>query len=159
MSLPLLPDISRLSERVIRVLGQNPGAFTLQGTNTYVVGTGASRILIDSGEGIAEYLPVLQKALADNKVEQITDILITHHHYDHVGGIEAVEQLFPSVIVRKMVFDEETTCCKQPNPIKPFKYELLSDGEVITTEGATLRVLHTPGHTPDHLMFFLEEVG
>ena len=43
-----LPDVDVWSDRVVVALGQNPNVFTGPGTNTYLVGTGSERILVDT---------------------------------------------------------------------------------------------------------------
>ena len=58
-----MPDIDRWSDRVVVALGQNPSLFTGPGTNTYLVGTGKRRILLDTGQGCDAYIPVLERAL------------------------------------------------------------------------------------------------
>ncbi|EKM83141.1 hypothetical protein AGABI1DRAFT_125618 [Agaricus bisporus var. burnettii JB137-S8] len=96
-----LPDISKISANVTRILGQNPGKFTLQGTNTYVIGTQYPYVLVDPGEGKQEYLPLLASALDalssnTNTLPEVSDIMISHWHSDHVGGLPSVLSLLQS---------------------------------------------------------------
>ncbi|MDH3212104.1 MAG: beta-lactamase-like protein 2 [Myxococcales bacterium] len=144
-----LPDVDVWSERVVVALGKNPGIFTGPGTNTYLVGTGARRILLDTGDGRREYLPVLERALARAGCE-IQEIVLTHGHPDHQGGAAAVIERFGPLRVSKL-----------PSELYdgPYDFEAtpIADGSVIRTEGATLRAIHTPGHAEDHLCFALEE--
>jgi glyoxylase-like metal-dependent hydrolase (beta-lactamase superfamily II) len=145
-----LPDVDVWSPRVAVALGQNPGLFTGPGTNTYLIGTGKVRILLDTGQGVHEYLPVLERAMAEVGCEALQEIVLTHGHPDHVGGaLQVVERFGPLPVSKLPVdgLDGHYSLALRP----------LADGSVIETEGATLRAIHTPGHAPDHLCFVLEE--
>ncbi|KAF3004869.1 hypothetical protein E8E13_005747 [Curvularia kusanoi] len=139
-----LPDVEQLSERVIRVLAGNPGKFTLQGTNTYIVGTGTKRLLIDTGEGKDAWLQSLKTTLTKHDIT-IDKALLTHWHPDHVQGVPGLLKHSPSTKVHKNDTDGND------------EWLQISDGQTFTTDGATLRAFHCPGHTTDHMAFVLEE--
>ncbi|XP_070534533.1 endoribonuclease LACTB2-like [Ptychodera flava] len=154
----VLPKVEQLSPRVIRILGGNPGPYTLQGTNTYVVGTGKSRILIDTGEpDIEEYLNSLTTTLSDHSV-QIEAILCTHWHHDHVGGIAGIcNKVQPDFLPKISKLPRNPESKEDVIGSDTMKFNYLNDGDLIKTEGATLRVVYTPGHTDDHMVLLLEE--
>ncbi|KAF2835899.1 Metallo-hydrolase/oxidoreductase [Patellaria atrata CBS 101060] len=137
-----LPEIERLSARVIRILGGNPGKFTLQGTNTYLVGQGPRRLLIDTGEGQPVWRNALKSVLDSEKVS-VSQAILTHWHQDHVQGVPDLLSLSSSTKVFKNTPDEG--------------WEDIADGQKFTTEGATLRAFYCPGHTTDHMALILEE--
>jgi len=144
-----LPDVDVWSPRVVTALGQNPSLFTGPGTNTYLVGTGRERILLDTGQGIPAYLPVLAQAL-ERAGCTIQEIVLTHGHFDHIGGAAAVIETYGPLRVSKMPHAD----FDKPWPVT---ITAIGDGDVVLTEGATLRAIHTPGHAEDHLCYVLEE--
>ncbi|KAK2777644.1 Beta-lactamase-like protein 2 [Onygenales sp. PD_12] len=141
--LPPLSDVERLSDRVIRILGGNPGKFTLQGTNTYLIGHGPSRLLIDTGEGRPIWSETLKSVLAEEQAT-VQTALLTHWHPDHIRGVPDLLTLCPDAKVHK----------NQPDSPGQLAIE---DGQVFKVDGATLRAYHTPGHAKDHTVFVLEE--
>ncbi|KAG7038468.1 putative metallo-beta-lactamase domain protein [Colletotrichum scovillei] len=142
--LPKLQDIQQLSPRVIRILGQNPGKFTLQGTNTYIVGTGKKRLLIDTGQGMREWADMVETTLGKHGIG-FSHIMLTHWHGDHTGGVPDLLQMFPDLSDR--VFKHSPSEGQRP----------IADGEMFSVEGATLRAIHGEGHSHDHVCFVLEE--
>ncbi|KAF8543024.1 beta-lactamase-like protein [Trichophaea hybrida] len=141
-SLPPLPAIEKLSNSVWRILGGNPGKFQLQGTNTYLLGTGRERLLIDTAQGIPVWIDTLNSVLEKENVV-VTKALVTHFHHDHVGGIPDLKRLSPDTLIYKNSPDEGQ--------------EDIKDGDEFSVEGATLTAVYTPGHAPDHMCFMLKE--
>ncbi len=80
-------------------------------------------------------------ALARRQGMQITDILLTHSHHDHINGIDAVLQ---HTDARLHLLKAEAQFWGQ-NLARP---TLHHGGDEIRLGDTTIRVLHTPGHTP-----------
>ncbi|KAN0081018.1 Beta-lactamase-like protein [Elaphomyces granulatus] len=137
-----LPEVERLSASVVRILGGNPGKFTLQGTNTYLIGCGHQRLLVDTGYGLPTWRSLLQSVLREEKAT-VHQALITHWHHDHANGVTDLLKICPEATVHKHRPDD--------GQLK------IEDGQVFHVEGATLRAFYTPGHTVDHMAFIHEE--
>jgi len=145
-----MPDSQRITRRVATVLGQNPSPFTGPGTNTWIVGTSKRPILLDTGQGVAIYADLLENALKELVgATELERIVLTHAHIDHLGGVRQVTERFGEMEVLKMPWEGHDAPAGEISAI--------GHGAVVHTEGATLRAVHTPGHAPDHLCYYLEE--
>ncbi|KAK7995714.1 hypothetical protein PG990_014487 [Apiospora arundinis] len=142
--LPKILDVEQISPRVVRVLGQNPGKFTLQGTNTYIVGTGGKRLIIDTAQGIPDWAEIISETLADGDYS-LSHVLLTHWHGDHTGGVPDLISLYPDLT--DAIYKHTPSRTQKP----------IVDGQVFRVEGATVRAVHAPGHSHDHMCFVLEE--
>ncbi|KAJ9605945.1 hypothetical protein H2200_009794 [Cladophialophora chaetospira] len=143
-SLPRIADVEKLTGRVLRILGQNPGKFTLQGTNTYILGTGPRRILIDTGGGEPRWMKLVETTLKSKGIS-LSHVLLTHWHGDHTGGVPDLLRVYPHL--RNSIYKNDPGNGQQN----------IIDGQVFHAEGATVRAVHTPGHSEDHMCFILEE--
>lgn len=75
-------------------------------------------------------------------------ILLTHHHYDHVGGVERILDAMEC-----SVYLHRDDCDIYRKKVDVY----LEDGDVIDLERETLTVIHTPGHTHGSVCFYSEK--
>ena len=141
------PTTATPSELVGRVLGLNPGMMTGPGTNTYLVGR-RDPILIDTGAGVPDYVPLLEHYLGQRGFTQPSRVILTHRHRDHLGGVASLRSRFKGLRVSKMRHKD----AELSEPIDD-----LRAGETVHGEGVTLVPVYTPGHASDHLCYYLVE--
>ncbi|MCK5789496.1 MAG: hydroxyacylglutathione hydrolase, partial [Ketobacter sp.] len=99
-----------------------------------------SAYVVDPGQAdpVLDYL--------NDRALTLRGILITHHHWDHVSGIEALLQVFPGIPVWGPA-REDIPCCSQP----------LAEGDQVNLDwGLVFRVLEVPGHTLGHIAYYAE---
>ena len=104
--------------------------------NAYVIHAPEGDVIVDAG---AEPEKILAAARAD-----VAAILITHRHADHISALDAVRR--------------ETDAPVYMHPVDARGagvegYEPLEDGESLDVAGESLRVIHTPGHSPGSVTF------
>lgn len=70
----------------------------------------------------------------------LAGILITHHHWDHTSGINALRQEWPCQVYGPKTLQQAT--------------DSVSEGDTVTIFGNRFKVMETPGHTLDHICFY-----
>jgi len=102
----------------------------------WLMTTNEGSIVIDPGESINLLKAIEQKNL------KLDAILITHHHYDHTGGIEELLMKYPNLKVYG------------PNNNIDLIKSRLRDGELLNIIGIDFEVIEIPGHTLDHIAYY-----
>ena len=122
-------------------------------SNIFLV-TGERTVLIDTGTGfkVEETIKEIKKILGGRKLDIV---VITHRHYDHVGGLRGIIKEF-SPKVYAGTFDavplregdsESTMGTSFGGTIDEMEVEDLNDGDIIDLKDHKLLVIETPGHT------------
>ena len=93
----------------------------------------------------ADSNPILNFALENNLT--IEDIFITHHHKDHTSGVKGILNAFPEVNIHSPSAQIENTRF------------VLRDGDEVNSCLNTFRIIKTPGHTLDHIIYYDENNG
>jgi len=158
-----LANVEKVSNRVYRVLGQNPGTHTLHGTNTWLIVDEQtdSHVLVDTGEDVTsdKYVNLLFNTVFEaTKTKRLSHILLSHGHGDHQGGvIPILEELkkrnmlpLPTIYKRNISGGEF--------PARGFECRHIEEHQVFSIgEHTTIQAVYTPGHTDDHVAFIIAE--
>lgn len=96
-----------------------------------------SAIVVDPGDAT----PVLKALQAKNL--HLAAIVITHHHADHIGGVDALLRQFPVPVIGP---DDQRI---------PQRTQTVADGDVVSLLDLTAEVIAVPGHTLHHISYYI----
>ena len=127
-------------------------------TNCYLIYTSEELLIVDPGSPYEDE----QEALASNVAQLVAEgrgvkeIIITHMHPDHVGGVRALRERLGDVkVAAHRLTAEALTVTVEVS-------RLIEDNDVIELQGSPqirLQALHTPGHARGHLCFYEARTG
>jgi len=114
-------------------------------SNGYIIykKEGSGCFILDPGYNPEKFI----KAAKDHKLH-ILGILLTHHHYDHVGGVKKIRDYKGCPVY---LHREDADMYRDEVDV------LLEDGHEINLDDEKIRVLHTPGHTAGSVCYYSEK--
>lgn len=115
--------------KISSITAPNPGAFTLDGTRTWLLGHTA---VIDPGPAIESHIDAIRAAMPE-----LDTIFITHRHGDHAPAAVPLKQATGAKIVAPLDWADV----------------VVKGGETFDVEGETLEAIATPGHTSEHICY------
>jgi len=148
--------LTRLSDRLRRMIAPNPSPFTFTGTCVYILGEGEVAV-VDPGPADEAHLEALLAAIPG---ERVTRIVLTHSHRDHAAGAAPLQRRTGAPIVGARAHRAAAAAPTRADAADALDYapdEALDDGARIVGRGFTLEAVATPGHAANHLSFALLE--
>jgi len=131
--------------------------------NTYVVGDEATGegVLIDPGDEAARIALAVERTGLE-----ISRILITHAHIDHVGAVAGLAEEYACPVFMHAEAEPMLRALPQQALMMGMRFGkvptvdgYIADEQEIEVGGLRLRALYTPGHAPGHLAFHVAEEG
>lgn len=137
-------------------------------SNITFIKTGDRHILVDTGTGMNYYALDKQLQSLGSSISQITDIILTHSHIDHIGGvIPIVEEGNPRIHLHKAEAEpinrgdmSQTLAATFGVDLPPLKIEsILEEGSILEFGDIKLEVYHTPGHSLGSICLMILDTG
>ena len=131
-------------------------AYLVAGEAEETGGGGRRGVLIDGNDELG---PLLERAERDGI--EITHVLVTHPHGDHVAGLAEARAALgdPPLVAHPECAAELATGGGGAEPAGDGDVVLLADGERLDAGGLEIEAIHTPGHAAGHLAFLVSEAG
>jgi len=132
-------------------------------TNAFLIADDATRqaVIFDSPDHTIK--PLID--VAKREGYEVIGLWLTHGHFDHMADHAVVKEAFPEAKVLVHAGDlaklkspgVQTRMFMLPFTIPPCEPDgLIEDGEVLKIGEVAVRVIHTPGHAPGHVMYWFE---
>ncbi len=147
MSRPATPE--RVSEHVWRLRLPSRTLPPFDHVNVYLVAAGGVGVVVDPGSPGEASRDAIDAALASAGVRLLKAVLLTHGHVDHVEGLAALLESHPDCPVYLHALEAQR--------VRAAGRMFLADEHRLTVGDTVIRTLHTPGHSPGHLSFLVED--